>query len=89
MELLICQVNYYTVSYDHHTYITSTKMAHSIISLESIWKLNRLFGNLFIHHLEDKSNLIILLMQDKKILNEFAAKISKAKILYDATTTNC
>lgn len=32
---------------------------------------------------------IILLMQDKIILNEFAAKISKAKILYDTTSANC
>lgn len=34
-------------------------------------------------------NFINLFMQDKKILNEFAAKISKAKILYDSTSANC
>jgi len=28
-------------------------------------------------------------MQDKKILNEFAAKISKAKILHDNTQAHC
>lgn len=27
-------------------------------------------------------------MEDKKILGEFAAKISKAKILYDSTSAN-
>ena len=33
--------------------------------------------------------LLILLMQDKKILNEFAAKITKAKILHDNTQATC
>ena len=28
-------------------------------------------------------------MQDKKILNEFAAKITKAKILHDNTQATC
>lgn len=28
-------------------------------------------------------------MEDKKVLGEFAAKISKAKILYDNTSANC
>lgn len=28
-------------------------------------------------------------MQDKKILNEFAAKITKAKILHDSTQATC
>lgn len=30
-----------------------------------------------------------LFMQDKKILNEFAAKITKAKILHDSTQATC
>ena len=28
-------------------------------------------------------------MEEKKILNEFAAKISKAKVLYDSTSAVC
>ena len=28
-------------------------------------------------------------MEDKKVTGEFAAKISKAKILYDNTSANC
>ena len=36
----------------------------------------------------DKTNLLIL-MEDKKVLGEFSAKISKAKILYDNTSATC
>ena len=32
---------------------------------------------------------LLPLMEDKKVLGEFAAKISKAKILYDNTSATC